>query len=65
VVPLLPIAVPAATSLPSAITASRRAAVTDRRRGEKTLVVEQRVDTYRTLKGETVRPDDLALLGAS
>jgi hypothetical protein len=33
--------------------------------GEKTLVVEQWGEIYRTLKGETVRPDDVDLLGAS
>lgn len=33
--------------------------------GEKTLVVEQWGETYRTLRGETVRPDDVDLLGAS
>jgi hypothetical protein len=33
--------------------------------GEKTLVVEQWGETYRTLTGETVRPDDVDLLGAS
>ena len=33
--------------------------------GEKTLVVEQWGEIYRTLKGETVRADDVDLLGAS
>jgi hypothetical protein len=33
--------------------------------GEQTLVVEQWGETYRALRGESVRPDDVDLLGAS
>jgi len=33
--------------------------------GDHTLVVEQWGETYRALRGETVRPDDVDLLGAS
>ncbi len=33
--------------------------------GEGTLVVEQWGETYRALRGETVRPDDVDLLGAT
>jgi hypothetical protein len=33
--------------------------------GDRTLVVEQWGETYRALAGETVRPDDVDLLGAS